>query len=79
MPIIGRLHLSHNFTHHEVYQMYKDVMLFEGVPYIQHRYFNRLWILQFNHVIIPRKVWMGVCSICASLKTMQKVGDQIKK
>ena len=81
MPTTGRLHLSDNFTRREVYQEYKDDMLSQGVPYIQYRHFNRLWRLQFNNVVIPRKVRMGVCSICASLKSMAKGGksdDEIK-
>ena len=55
MPTTRRLHLSDNFTRHEVYQVYKDDMLLESVPYIQYRHFNRLWRLKFNNVVIPRK------------------------
>ena len=43
IPTIGRLHLLDNFTHHEVYQAYKDEMLLENVHYIQYQHFNRLW------------------------------------
>ena len=75
MPTTGRLHLSDNFTRREVYQAYKDDMLLECVPYIQYRHFNRLWRLKFNNVVIPRKVRMGVCSICASLKSLAKSGS----
>ena len=81
MPTTGRLHLSDNFTRREVYQAYKDDMLSGGEPYIQYRHFNRLWRIQFNNVVIPRKVRMGVCSICATLKSMAKGGrsdEQIK-
>ena len=53
--------------------MYKDDML-EGVTYIQYQHYNRLRRLQFNNVVIPRKVRMGFCSICASLKIMVKGG-----
>ena len=56
-------------------------MLLEVVPYIQYRHFNRLWRIKFNNVVIPRKVRMGVCSICATLKSMAKGGisdEQIK-
>ena len=74
MPTTGRLHLSDNFTRREVYQSYKDDMSSDVEPYIQYRHFNRLWRLQFNNVVIPRKVRMGVCSICASLKSMAKGG-----
>ena len=49
-------------------------MLIECVPYIQYRHFNRLWRLRFNNVVIPHKVQMGVCSVCASLKSMAKSG-----
>ena len=34
MPTTRRLHLSDNFTRHEVYQEYKDDMLLQGVPYV---------------------------------------------
>ena len=75
MPTTGKLHLSDNFTHREVYQAYKDDMLLDIVPFIQYRHFNRLWRLHFNNVVIPRKVWMGVCSVCANLKSMTKSGS----
>ena len=42
MPTTGRLHLSDNFTLHEVYQTYKDDMLLDNVHFIQYRHFNRL-------------------------------------
>ena len=74
MPTTGKLHLSDNFTHREVYQAYKDDMLLDSIPYIQYRHFNRLWRLQFNNVVIPHKDRMSVCSICASLKSMAKSG-----
>ena len=35
MSTTGRLHLSDNFTHREIYQVYKDEMLLESVSYIQ--------------------------------------------
>ena len=50
------------------------MLILDSVPYIQYRHFNRLWRLQFNNVVIPRKVRMGVCSVCASLKGMAKSG-----
>ena len=74
MPTIGRLHLSDNFTCNEVYQAYKDDMLLDDVHFIQYRHFNRLWRLQFNNVVIPRKVRMGVCSACTNLKSITKSG-----
>ena len=74
MPTSGRLHFFDNFNRHEVYQAYKDDMLLEIVPYVIYRHFNQLWRLQFKNVVIPRKVWMGVCSVCASLKSMAKSG-----
>ena len=82
MPTTRRLHLSDNFTHHEVYQAYKDDMLLDSVPYIQYRHFNRLWRLEFNNVVILCKVQMGVCFVSTSLKSMAKSGrtdDEIKK
>ena len=35
----------------------------------------------FKGLIVPHNVWMGVCSVCASLKSMAKCGrtdEQIK-
>ena len=49
-------------------------MLLDIVPFIQYRHINRLWRLQFNNVVIPRKVRMGVCSVCVNLKSMAKSG-----
>ena len=74
MPTTRRLHLFDNFTSREVYQAYKNEMLLDIVPFIQYRHFNRLWRLKFNNVVIPRKVQMGVCFVCASLKSMAKSG-----
>ena len=74
MPTTGSLHLSDNFTHREVYQTYTNDMLLDSVPYIQYQHFNRLWRLQFNNVVILRKVRMSVYSVCASLKSMAKSG-----
>ena len=71
--------MSDNFTRHEVYQEYKDDMLLQDVPYVHYRHFNRLWRLQFNNVIIPRKVRMGVCSVCASLKSLEKGGKSYEE
>ena len=68
MPTTERLHFLDNFTHREVYQVYKDDMLLESVPYIQYQHFNRLWRSKFNNVVILRKVQMVVCSICVSLR-----------
>ena len=67
LPTTRRLHLFDNFTPCEVYQAHTDEMLLEGVAYIQYRYFNRLWRLQFNNVVIPCKVKTSVCSIFARL------------
>ena len=50
-------------------------MLLQCVPYVQYRHFNRLWKLQFNNVVIPQKVRMGVCLVCASLKSMANGGE----
>ena len=79
MPTTGRFHLSDNFTQNEVYQEYKDGMLLQGVPYVHYRHFNRLWRFQFNNVIIPRKVRMGVRSVCASSKSMAKGGKSYEE
>ena len=74
MPTTGRNHISNNFTRREVFKAYKDDMLLDIVHFIQYRHFNRLWRSLFNNVVIPRKVRMGVCSVCANLRRMAKSG-----
>ena len=50
--------------------MYKGYV--EGVEgngnFITYAYFTRIWKKQFNNVHIP-KSRMGICSICATLKS----------
>ena len=66
MPPTWRLYLSNNIPCREVYQAYKDDMLLECLLDVQYQHFNQSWRLQFNNVVIPRKVRMIVCSICPS-------------
>ncbi|KAH7365155.1 hypothetical protein KP509_18G011500 [Ceratopteris richardii] len=72
MPTTGRLHLSDNFTHREVFQIYREDMENRNEKYVLYRHFTRLWKEEFNNVSIPRKVRMGECSVCATLKNMAK-------
>ena len=72
MPTTGRLHLSDNYTRDELYQIYREEMQCQGERYIQYSQFTRLWNVRFDNVVIPRKVRMGVCSLCANLKSMIK-------
>ena len=81
MPTTGRLHLSDNYTRDELFQIYRDEMQSRGEKNIKYCQFTRLWKLHFDNVMIPRKVRMGVCSVCANLKSMIKAarGDDAKK
>ena len=53
----------------------------KGERYIQYSQFTRLWKMMFENVVIPRKVRMGVCDVCANLKSMMKAtfGDEAQK
>ena len=79
MPTTGRLHLSDNYTRREVYDAYKSVMLMSSDKYVTYSQFTRLWSSQFRNVVIPRKVRMGYCSICANLKSMTKGAKTTKE
>ena len=63
-----KLHLINNYTHFEVYSLYKDDMLDNCQRFTSYSHFTRLWKNFFNNVKIPRKVRMGVCIVCANLK-----------
>ena len=81
MPTTGRLHLPDNYTRDELYQIYKDEMDSQVERYVSYSQFTRLWKMKFDNVLIPRKVRMGVCAICANLKSMIKgaKSDDVKK
>ena len=72
MPTTGRLHLSDNFTRKEIFEVYRNDMEKTHDKSVRYSQFSRLWNTEFNNVIIPRQVRMGVCSICANLKSMAK-------
>ena len=72
MPTTGRLHLSDNYTRDELFKMYRDEMESRSERYVRYSQFTRLWKIKFDNVLIPRKVRMGVCALCANLKSMIK-------
>ena len=75
----GRLHLSDNYTRREVYDAYRSDMLMTSDKYVTYSQFTRLWSTQFTNVVIPRKVRMGYCSICANLKSIAKGAKTTKE
>ena len=79
MPTSGRLHLSDNYTRREVYDAYRSDMLKSIDKYVTYSQFTRLWLTRFSNVVIPRKVRMGYCSICANLKTSTKGAKTAKE
>ena len=79
LPTTGRLHLSDNYTRREVYGVYRSDMLISSDRYVTYSQFTRLWSTQFTNVVIPRKVRMGYCSICANLKSMTKGAKTTKE
>ena len=72
MPTTGRLHLPDKYTRDELYRIYREEMQCQGGRYIQYSQFTRLWNVRFDNVMIPRKVRMGVCLLCANLKSLIK-------
>ena len=72
MPTTGRMHLSDNYTRREVYDVYRSEMVVSSNKLVTYSQFTRLWRAWFRNVIIPRKVRMGYCSICANLKSLAK-------
>ena len=72
MPTTGRMHLADNYTRREVYDVYRSDMVGSSNKSVTYSQFTRLWSSCFSNVIIPRKVRMGYCSICANLKSLAK-------
>ena len=70
MPNRENIHIPNNFSRHEIYNLYKAfVQEAEGNNnFIRYAYFTRLWKIDFNNVCIPKRLRMGVCIICTSLK-----------
>jgi hypothetical protein len=68
---IDIIHIPDNFSRREIYDLYKGYA--EGVEengnFIIYAYFTRKWKKQFKNVHIPKKSRMGICSICATLKS----------
>jgi hypothetical protein len=65
------IHIPDNFSRRKIYNLYKGyVESVEGNGnFITYAYFTRIWKKQFNNVCIPKKSRMGICSICATLKS----------
>ena len=72
IPTTNRLHLYDNYTCQDVYDSYRSKMCTFNDIYVTYYQLTRLWTSQFSNVIIPWKVRMGYCSICANLKSMVK-------
>ena len=75
MPNRDTIHIPDNFSRREIYNLYKEYV--EGVEgngnFITYAYFTRIWKKQFNNVCIPKKSRMGICSICATLKSRRDI------
>ena len=72
MPTACKMHLSDNYTRREVYDVYRSEMVVSSNKLVTYNQFTRLWRTWFRNVIIPRKVHMGYCWICANLKSLAK-------
>jgi hypothetical protein len=71
MPYTDTIHIPKKISSWEIYNLYKGYA--EGVEgnanFIIYAYFTRIWKKQFNNVCIPKKSRMGICSICATVKS----------
>ena len=71
MPDRDTIHIPDNFSRREIYNLYKRYV--EGVDwngnFITYTYFTRIWKKQFDNLCISKKSRMGICSICATLKS----------
>jgi hypothetical protein len=59
-----------NFTRQTIYNLYKEYVeaIEENGKFVTYTYFTRAWKKYFNNVSIPKKMRMGFCNTCASLK-----------
>ena len=69
LPTSRKMHLMDNYARYEVIMLYKEDMLESNEQFASYNHFNRLWKNFYNNVKIPKKVRMGVCSVCANLKS----------
>ena len=72
LPTSGKMHLMDNYTRYEVFSLYKEDILESNEKFASYSHFSRLWKNFFNNVKIPKKVRMGVCSVCANLKSRRQ-------
>ena len=72
LPTSGKMHLMDNYTRYEVFTLYKEDILESNENFASYSHFSRLWKNFFNNVKIPKKVRMGVCSVCANLKSRRQ-------
>ena len=81
MPNRDTIHIPDNFSRREIYNLYKGYA--EGVEgngsFITYAYFTRIWKKQFNNVCIPKKSRMGICSICATLKSRRDKSEGVER
>ena len=54
-------------------------MLKSSDKYVTYSQLTRLWSTRFSNVVIPRKVRMGYCSICANLNSSTKGAETPKE
>jgi hypothetical protein len=80
-PDRDTIHISNNFSRREIYNLYKEYAkgIEENGNFITYAYFTRIWKKQFNNVCIPKKTRMGVCSICATLKSRRDKSERIER
>ena len=81
MPDRDTIHIPDNFSRREIYNLYKGYV--EGVEgngnFITYAYFTRIWKKQFNNVHIPKNSRMGICSICATLKSRRDKSEGVER
>ena len=72
LPTSEKMHLMDNYTRYEVFTLYKEDILESNEKFASYSHFSRLWKNFFNNVKIPKKVRMGVCSVCENLKSQRQ-------
>jgi hypothetical protein len=62
--------LPNNYTREKLSQIYKQERESQKERYVHYCQFTRLWNANFDNIVISRKVRMGICTICANVKSM---------
>ena len=81
MPHRDTLHILHNFSRREIYNLYNEYVggAQENGIFITYSYFTRTWEKKFNNIRIPKKLRMVICNTCASPKSRRNKFERVEK